>query len=252
MFKKKFLTPFAALLLAIVCCSVSVFGTYMVIEKNIPKTESVGLYQKAITDAVVADKDEILPLVEIDKDSDMVTWNETGDKVLMLTFHKYPDSYPEGSEMKIQWGYVWIFSEKEFLSWYKDNENGVTNWSLRLKQLLGMPEDNKNTHVTAVWVSPDSLIRPAYITDVTQQMSNAFPADADKSDDYIQWFNDNAVYSYCDNTYPWTRLGYTYDWADNGKEYDLSEFLIQNGTDVTVEFTNTVGEFIESVEKDFK
>ena len=50
------------------------------------------LYDDAVKDAVFADLDEICPLVTIDKNSDMVTWNETGDKILLLTWHKYPSS----------------------------------------------------------------------------------------------------------------------------------------------------------------
>ena len=49
---------------------------------------------------------------------------------------------------------------------------------------------------------------------------------------------------YCENTYPWTRLGYTYDWAENGEEYGLSEFLLTDGAEVTVEFTKTLEEFL--------
>ena len=47
-----------------------------------------------------------------------------------------------------------------------------------------------------------------------------------------------------DSAYPWTRLGYTYDWADNGQEYGLSEFLIRQGAEVEVAFTMTTEEFI--------
>ena len=43
-----------------------------------------------------------------------------------------------------------------------------------------------------------------------------------------------------DNRYPWTRLGYTYDWADNGKEYGLSESLIFSPTHpLTLSFTHS-------------
>ncbi|MGN1349617.1 MAG: hypothetical protein ACI4VM_01315 [Anaerovoracaceae bacterium] len=213
------------------------------------------LYQQAIDDSVVAEDDEILPLVEITEDSDLVTWNESKDKVLMMTFHKYPDSYPEGEDVTVQWGYVWTFSGKEFLSRY-DDYGEVNDWNLRLKQLLGLPEESGQTHVTAMWVSPKDLLRPAYVTDITRQMSNSFsdaaddPARADP--EYTAWFNENAVYSYCENKFPWTRLGYTYDWADNGEEYGLSEFLVRDGSEVTVEFTKTLEEFISWAEENRK
>ncbi len=34
--------------------------------------------------------------------------------------------------------------------------------------------------------------------------------------------------------YPWTRLGYTYDWGNPGSEVGLSEFVIQGGATVQV------------------
>lgn len=209
------------------------------------------LYQKAIDDAVVAEDDEILPLVEITKDSDLVTWNEAKDKVLMLTFHKYPDSYPDGANVTIQWGYVWTFSEKEFLSRYPEYGK-VDDWNLRMNQLIGLPEDSGQTHVTAMWVSPKDLLRPAYVTDITEQMNNHFSDDNPEDSEYVAWFNDNAVYSYCENTYPWTRLGYTYDWADNGEEYGVSEFLVNDGSEVNVEFTKTLDDFISWTEEESK
>ena len=208
------------------------------------KSETVqALYQRAIDDAVVAEDDEILPLVEITRDSDLVIWNETKDKVLMMTFHNNPDDFPEGKKVSIQGDYVWTFSGKEFLARYP-GYGKVDDWNLRMHQLVGLPADSGMTHVTAMWVSPQDLLRPAYVTDITRQMRNSFSDESPESPDYIAWFNANAVYSYCENTYPWTRLGYTYDWADNGEEYGLSEFLLIVGSEATVEFTETLEDFI--------
>lgn len=244
MFKKKVFTPFVTIVIALVCCGASIFGTYMVMRKPAPEPQEANLYANAIVDAVLAETSEILPLVEITKNSDSVTWNESGDKVLMLTFHRYPSSYPNGENVTLEWGSVWTFTDKEFFDWYAENSEGVTDWRLRLNQLLGMPQENEGSHVTAMWVSPDDLIRPAYVTDITKQMTNTFAEGHTETDDYINWFNDNAVYSYCGNTYPWTRLGYTYDWADNGTEYGLTEFLIESGANVTVEYTKSLDDFI--------
>ena len=34
--------------------------------------------------------------------------------------------------------------------------------------------------------------------------------------------------------FPWTRLGYTYDWGNSTSEIGLSEFVIKNNSQVTV------------------
>ena len=46
------------------------------------------------------------------------------------------------------------------------------------------------------------------------------------------WFENNTASSYSTGAYPWTRLGYTYDWADNGTAYGLSEVIIFKGAKV--------------------
>ena len=73
------------------------------------------------------------------------------------------------------------------------------------------------------------------------------PGDAAFDTMYKSWFDSNIIGSYFDKFYSWTRLGYTYDWADNGTEYGLSEFLIFSGAKAFVEYTYTVDEYISAV-----
>lgn len=40
------------------------------------------------------------------------------------------------------------------------------------------------------------------------------------------------------------RMRYTYDWADNGTNYGLTEFIIRDGSPVDVEFTYTNEKFL--------
>ena len=56
-----------------------------------------------------------------------------------------------------------------------------------------------------------------------------------------------ALSSYFYGSYPWTRLGYTYDWADNGTEYGLTEFIVNSGAEVEVEFTQNMDEFLDQL-----
>lgn len=245
-FKKKIFTLFMALVLAVVCCAASVTGTYFAVTHS-DQQKDVDLYTLAIKDSVFADDDEIMPLVEITKESELVTWNDTDNRVLLLTLNKYPDSYPPGEDITLSHGEVWTFTDKEFYAWYADNSGGVEDWLLRLHQLLGLPAQGDHTHITAMWVSPDDIIRPAYVTDITAQMDNEFDEDNMPDEQYIEWFDGNIIYSYFDSAYPWTRLGYTYDWADNGREYGMSEFIVEQGAAVEVEYTKTVDEFLTSI-----
>lgn len=82
------------------------------------KTEDLNaLYETAVRDAAFADGDEILPPVSLTESDSMTTWRD--DKVLLLTWHNYPDSYPVGEDVTIEWGYVWTFTGKEIASYKK-------------------------------------------------------------------------------------------------------------------------------------
>lgn len=204
------------------------------------------LYETALRDAAFADEDEILPLVSLTPDDKMTTWDSEG-RVLLCTWHKYPDSYPEGETVTIEWGPVWMFTDKEIAS-YKDELKKCKDPKTRLKQLIGLPPDCDYTTVTGFWVSPENIKRPAYNTDVVSgKMTTSFAENVDA--DFKEWFDGNIIGSYYEGAYPWTRLGYTYDWADNDTEYGLTEFLVSDKAEVTVEFTDTTEEFIERITK---
>ncbi|MCM1055323.1 MAG: hypothetical protein NC394_07360 [Bacteroides sp.] len=201
------------------------------------------LYEKAVRDAAFADEDEILPLVSLNESDEMTTWHD--GRVLLLTWHNYPDSYPEGENVTIMWGPVWTFTDKEIAS-YGDELSKADDPEMRLKQLIAFAPDSEHSTVTGFWVSPENVKRPAFQNDPTVgNMTNAFVENADE--EFKAWFDDNILWSYYYGEFPWTRLGYTYDWANNGTEYGLTEFIVESGAEVTVEFTETTSEFLSRI-----
>ena len=200
-------------------------------------------YAQAVQDAFTIEEDEIQDLVTITEDSDLVTFNADKDKVLMLNFNNYPESYVEGESFTCEYGEIWTFTDKEIVQWYKENKDGVEDWTLRFNQLLGVPADTEYACVSAFWVDLDELKRPAYETDITRQIDPEKLTTEDV-EEIQDWFDDNIVWSYFDSAYPWTRLGYTYDWADNDTDYGLSEFIILPDSVIEVEWTKTPAEFL--------
>ena len=201
------------------------------------------LYRDAVRDAAFADEDEILPLVSLVENNPMTTWKD--GKVLLLTWHNYPDSYPAGGNVTIQWGPVWVFTDKEIASHAEDLQK-ADNAEARLKQIIAFAPDSEHSTVTGFWVDPKNVKRPAYQSDPTiDAMSNSFDENVDEN--FKAWFDDNTLWSYYYGAYPWTRLGYTYDWADNGTEYGMTEFIVEDGAEVTVEFTETTEEFLNRI-----
>ena len=211
------------------------------------KPDNDTLYAKAIRDAVFADEDEIMPLVNISEDDKNVIMKD--GKVLVSFMHKYPDSYPAGEDIELKWGNVWCVSAAEMDNWVKNNSAGVENWSERLHQVMGLPLSKNYTSVTALWVDANLLYRPANVTDPTAAMQTTYQKTGDEEFDtmYKAWFDSNIIWSYFDSAYPWTRLGYTYDWADNGSDYGLSEFLIFSGASAKVEYTYSLEEYVAKI-----
>lgn len=251
---QKFLKAKISLILSIALVQASIGGTWGITYSvtrpeakqvnggDVSKTTEV-LYAEAVQDAMTVETDEILPLVSLEKGEPYAAYDEE-DRVLLLTFHKYPDSYPDGTDVKIEWGEVWTFTGGELADWYQENKEEVTDWPARLRQLIGLAPDNEATHFTAMWVKPEDVKRPANVQgigDVT--MTASLPENTDEA--FKEWFDGNIIWSYFDSAYPWTRLGYTYDWAaDAEDEYGLSEFLVANGSKIEVAYTVTTDKMV--------
>lgn len=214
--------------------------------QNQTKTQEE-LFDLAVQDSVFADEDEILPLVTLTKDDERVSMDDKG-RVLLCTWHNYPDSYPDGDTVEIAWGPVWTFTDKE-IAGHAEELSNATDAEMRLRQIVAFAPDAEHSTVTGFWVDPSDVLRPAYQSDPTDgSMTVSFGEDVDE--DFKNWFDANILSSYFYGSYPWTRLGYTYDWADNGNEYGLSEFIVKDGAEVEVEFTETTDEFLERITKD--
>lgn len=198
------------------------------------------LWSAAVADAVFSEDDEVLELVCLTKDDPQVIWDEAGQRVLLLTWHDYDEPCQPGQAMPA--GEIWVTSLGEMEDWYRENCDGVTDWDLRFAQLLGMPEEAGCTRFTAFWARPEEVLRPAYVTDPTEQMENDYALVPEG--DYKDWFDGNILWSYFESEYPWTRLGYTYDWSGGEREYGLTEFLLRDAGDTEVVFTDTTAGFV--------
>lgn len=203
------------------------------------------LYIQAVEDAKTIEPEELLPLkTTLTKDDPNTVWNEAGDRVLVCTWNNTPENYPDGAAVIVGEEPLWVFSGAEFAAWYADNADGVEDWELRLCQLIGLPPDAGYTHFTTLWADPNDLLRPAFDPDVT---TSTMAEELTGEDWYRSWFEDNTAASYGQGGYPWTRLGYTYDWADNGTEYGLTEFILPTGAEATVERTVTTQAYLDAL-----
>lgn len=206
------------------------------------------LYENACKDAIFATKEKIKPLVEITTESKDVKWN-SNNQVLMCSFHHFPSSYVEGSTIETSWGESWLVSVKEFSNWYKTNKGKFSDYLLRTKQIMGVDPNKAHTHISSFYVNPFDLFRPAFEPDITKQISE-LSLKSDANPDFVNWFKENTYYSYFEASprLPWTRLGYTYDWAEKEDHYGLSEFILKKDSLITIERTAEVQDFYSYLE----
>lgn len=71
------------------------------------------LFDQAVEDAMIAEDGEILPVVSLDEGEPYAVYDDEG-RVLLYTFHKYPDSYPDGADVKLEWG---MYGHLQAVNW---------------------------------------------------------------------------------------------------------------------------------------
>lgn len=102
----------------------------------------------------------------------------------------------------------------------------------RLEQRLGMPPaSNKTVFVEIELDQPvKTLFRPCADPRIDTDTCPLGPPAADVSTEYRDWFLNQYFVSYATahpTRFPWTSLGYTYDWGSSGSEEGESEFIIR-------------------------
>lgn len=219
---------------------------------NTPEEEKTldELYHNAILDAIIADENEIVyNLTPISETNTKLIWQEeNGNKFLLVaTFTKYPNSYPLNTKVTNWWDVVWVTAVPDLFDWFNNNKVSADKIVLRTEQLLGLPYNSGNEYIVELWVNPSDLLRPAYEIDIQKTSSDIkFPLNTDSS--YINWFNANILSSYfpqkTNTRYPWTRLGYTYDWGNTKSEVGLSEFIIKRNSSFTVKSVKKINDYI--------
>lgn len=131
----------------------------------------------------------------------------------------------------------WVTAGPQILFFLKTKSfSDSASLHLRIAQVLGMPPDTKNNFFVEYWVYPNKLFRPAPDPEITDHEADLyFPSEVSQT--YKTWFYNEMKNKYDTNTssaFPWTRLGYTYDWADPSNPVGLSEFAVDTNALVRV------------------
>ncbi len=123
----------------------------------------------------------------------------------------------------------------------------------RLKQYLGLDPNRRYERFVELWVSAEDLFRPCPDPQPDDTACNLAidpnnPPQVKGVGDYASFFNGLKVQSYNPNGAPWTRLGYTYDWAFGERGVGASEYMLVPGAQYWVDSAYTTDQYCDSTE----
>jgi hypothetical protein len=213
----------------------------------------VKTFSEAIRDAKVAEPSEVsTQLTAIVASSARLLWKGTAPhrKALFVTwtaFSSYDDKI--GEEIRLP-NEAWVTATPELQDFCHAlakgapaRDKGLAPASVaRIEQLLGLPAGGGKNRFVEIWADPSDIFRPCPDPEITDhECSLSFPASV--SPEHVVWFNEKKASSYGDNGYPWTRLGYTYDWGSSVGTVGLSEFVVRKGAIVEIKAVSSNGEY---------
>ena len=198
----------------------------------------LGAFRDAVNDAEVAEPGEISTnLTSIVESNDRLVWQgvPANRQVLAVTWTNWP-GYDDFIGQTTTAGVdTWVTAVPDLQDFCQTEKPAEP--VLRLEELLGLPPGNGKNRFVEIWVSPRDLFRPSPDPEVTDHEAQLdFPDSrfVTISDQYKAWFNDLKSKSYGENGYPWTRLGYSYDWGNPSSHIGLSEFVIPKGSPIEI------------------
>jgi hypothetical protein len=197
-------------------------------------------YIRAVKDAEIAEPDEIsqelIPIV--DHNPDLIWQGKPGvSRILVVTWTSPRKKENQAAGQKAEYD-VWVTVAPELKNFCRKLNLSSRELTLRLEQLLGLPPNSRKTIFKEIWVDPRNLFRPSPDPEISDSEAGLDFPKSDKfltvADDHISWFKKTRSTSYSIGGYPWTRLGYTYDWGNPKSEIGLSEFVIKKGAPIQI------------------
>jgi len=221
-----------------------------------PATESEpeAQYRAAIQDARAAEPSEITttltPLIPY---NESLVWRTVGDsirQVLVVTWGDSDTLPPAAAGDTVTADQdVWVTAVPQLRQFCRDLDRRGDALRLRLAQRLGLPPDATYDRFVELWVRPQDLVRPCPDPEVTDRECELRPptpeAHVQISDAHQEWFQELKATSYGPNGYPFTGLGYTYDWHPSTDEVGPSEFVLRPGEDAQIRATYSTAAYCD-------
>ncbi len=263
-------------LAAVVVVALPVVGLAPAAAASVPASPEVSkqtweAYGDAIADAAVSRPGEVVQDLLVPTPADPRTQWQTfdGEQYLLVQTVSYKPvaAVASGEEFAADED-IWIAvpgEMEEACAKYRCTRLSVDELDLIFKQVIGLPPDADYSVLSRFWVKPTDLVRPCtnvdpMVASCPQLMVNTMAGGTDWS----SFLLGQGMYSWrvprhgtpmprisCAQRYedtargncygfPWTRLGYTYDWNPKAKDgRGVTEFVVPQGATVYLESVGT-------------
>lgn len=242
--------------------------------KQAGKATPADLYVASLTTVAVPGPADIGPgLLRIAPDNPDLVWRDTpsGRQVLVASimsasaYEKYYKGKSTGGASG--WGQIWLTAVPQLRHFCSAAPGDAAAKTERVVQWLGLNPAVPYAQVVEMWISPDKLVRPCPLTDITaatctldtSSPSGGVPATATRpvctagdvacleNQSYWDWFGQNMRQNLKEGGAPWTRLGYTFDWKPKKgggfERYGASEFVLKPSGTYEVKTAYTLAEY---------
>ncbi|MEM9391338.1 MAG: hypothetical protein AAGA02_12740 [Bacteroidota bacterium] len=207
------------------------------------------LYESAIKDAMNPLPDKIdSSLLSLSRADSSIIDGVKHVKMLSLITSEYIDDYRMAERTKSPYPVrfdAWVSMVPQLSAHLiKEKYQDTTLLMLRVKQLLGLPYQKPYKYFAELWVKPDDIKRPCPDSDPYDTSCLLdFPDNTDSK--YREWFNNYRFTIYEADSgrgYPFSQLGYTYDWGMNQHKKGVSEFVILGSIHPTSVYVHRIKE----------
>ncbi|HYI13210.1 MAG TPA: hypothetical protein VEK57_29460 [Thermoanaerobaculia bacterium] len=187
------------------------------------------IYNRAIYEAAVYEREnvrELRPLVP-----------DANGEVLLASFTTR--DVPAGTLLTAFQPGMWVTGVPEVREKCRQFTGDV---HLQINQLLGLPAETRTPHVLVLRADIDDLFRPApdastsssypcprlHDAPIPDNCGNVFPATTTR--EHLEWMAHSTFFLHqLPQGYPWTHLGYTYNWTPGADRYGASEYILRGG-----------------------
>ena len=212
-------------------------------------------YENAVIDAVIPDRSKVYSeLVQIkgpDNSSGLEWITVDGRNMVLVTsvikdeFLKYwmnDEPFEVGVDCWVSIPSEWSRFKQEFIPL------NDTQKMIRMQQLVGLPKNSHYSVVVEFYADAEKIFRPAKDPETDDRVASIEYPVGTKAD-YREWFENKKMQSYQGTpAYPFTQLGYCYDWNSNSKNHvGVSEFVVPKGTLIKVKSRMDYQEFIDEI-----